>query len=163
MKKIRSFFKNPATKGVLSALAVIVFGFILLNLTFLFDALFQNFIDLIVGLFTKINLNMSTRWFPMGKHLSFAILIIIISYFLFSSKLKTIYKSIFMTVPLMTLFLTIGIFLHQSPWIAGIIIAGLALGVFYYFYKTKQPWLYYYTLALICALMLIIAIFQIEI
>jgi hypothetical protein len=32
-----------------------------------------------------------------------------------------------------------------------------------YFYKTKQSWLYYYTVALICFLMLIIAIFRIEI
>ena len=68
-----------------------------------------------------------------------------------------------MTVPLMTLFITIGLFLYQTPWIAGIIITMLTLGIIYYLYNKKQSWLYYYTLALTCVLMLIIAIFQIEI
>lgn len=37
--------KNPIFKNVLSAVAVAGFGFILLNLTFIFDFLFQSLVD----------------------------------------------------------------------------------------------------------------------
>jgi len=37
--------KNPILKNILSAVAVAGFGFILLGLTFIFDALFQSLTD----------------------------------------------------------------------------------------------------------------------
>ncbi|HOI19235.1 MAG: hypothetical protein ACP5OA_04835 [Candidatus Woesearchaeota archaeon] len=163
MRKLKHFFRNPLIKGFLSALAIAVFGYILLILTFLFDALYQNTIRRIIGLFMPFNPDSQLFWLPPLLHISFLVIIMAISYFFFRLKLKDIYKSTFMTVPLMTLFITIGLFLYQTPWIAGIIITMLTLGIIYYLYNKKQSWLYYYTLALTCVLMLIIAIFQIEI
>lgn len=41
-----SFFRKPLVKNILFALAIATFGFVLLNLTFLFAAVFQKFIDI---------------------------------------------------------------------------------------------------------------------
>jgi len=142
-------FKNPIVKNILSAVAVAGFGFILLNLTFLFDFLFQSLVDAIVTLFTPVNFNMAWYWFPSLKHALFVGVIGVISWFVFRSKLGVLYKAIFMTVPLAVVFATLGIFLYRWP-IAAYSLGGLfAIGVLYYFYRTKQPWLYSYTVILV--------------
>ena len=142
-------FKNPIVKNILSAVAVAGFGFILLNLTFLFDFLFQSLVDAIVTLFTPVNFNMAWNWFPPVKHALFVGVIGVISWFVFRSKLGVLYKAIFMTVPLAVVFATLGIFLYRWP-IAAYSLGGLfAIGVLYYFYRTKQPWLYSYTVILV--------------
>jgi len=141
--------KNQIIKNILSALAVAVFGFILLNITFLFDALYQGLVRGFIGLFIPLNSNTDLYWFPPIMHASFVVLIGIISWFVFKSKLKILYKAIYMTVPLAVVFATIGMFLYQWP------IASYSLGILfgvcilYYLYRTKQPWVYYYTVILV--------------
>jgi len=44
---------------------------------------------------------------------------------------------------------TLGMFLFSSPLPAFSLGALLVIGVLYYFYRTKQPWLYYYAVILI--------------
>lgn len=141
---IREFLKNNTVKNILSALAVAVFGFILLNLTFLLDASYQVPIRRIVGHFAQIGPE-STRFFPFLMHGSFAAIICIISYFVFRSRMRVLFKAIYMTVPAATVLATVGILSYQTP-IIGYCIGGiLCFGTLYYFYRTKQPWLYYYT------------------
>jgi len=87
----------------------------------------------------------------------------VISWFVFRSKLGVLYKAIFMTVPLAVVFATLGIFLYRWP-IAAYSLGGLfAIGVLYYFYRTKQPWLYYYTVILIGITMLLVGLLGVEI
>ena len=156
-------FKNPIVKNILSAVAVAGFGFILLNLTFLFDFLFQSLVDAIVTLFTPVNFNMAWNWFPPVKHALFVGVIGVISWFVFRSKLGVLYKAIFMTVPLAVVFATLGIFLYRWPVAAYSIGSLLGIGVLYYFYRTKQPWLYYYTVILIGITMLLVGLLGVEI
>lgn len=156
-------FKNPIVKNILSAVAVAVFGFILLNLTFIFDFLFQSAVIWCIKLFTPVNPLMDWHWFPPMMHISFVILIGLISCFIFRSNLRVLYKAIFMTVPLAVVFVTIGIFLYRWPIAVYSLGALFFLGVLYYFYRTKQPWLYYYTLILISLLVLIAGFLGVEI
>jgi cation transport ATPase len=146
MKKL---LKNPVVKNILSALAVAIFGFILLNLTFLFDALFQSLIDGIVRIFTPVDFNMSWQWFPPIKHAMFVVVILLISWFVFRSKLKVLYKAIYMTVPVAVVLATVGIFLYQWQIVSYSVGSLLCIGTLYYFYRTKQPWLYYYAVVLV--------------
>lgn len=157
--KSRVLIKNPVIKNVLSAIAVAFFGFILLTLTFIFDALFQSLVDWVVKLFTSVDFNMTWHWFPPVKHALFVVIIGLISWLVFRSKLKTIYKAIYMTVPVAVVLVTVGMFLYRWPIVGYSVGSLLCIGTLYYFYRTKQPWLYYYTVVLIG---LILAIFTLS-
>jgi hypothetical protein len=146
---MKKFLKNPLVKNILSALAVAIFGFILLILTFLFDAIFQSLVDGIIKLFTPVDINMTWYWFPPIKHASFIVIISLISWLVFRSKLKVLYKAIYMTVPVATVLVTVGMFLYRWPIVVYSVGSLLCIGTLYYFYRTKQPWLYYYTVVLV--------------
>lgn len=156
-------FKNPIVKNVLSAIAVAGFGFILLNLAFLFDYLFQSLVDGFIKLFTPVNFNMTCYWFPPIKHAMFVVIIGLISWLIFRSKLGVLYKAIFMTVPLAVVYVTIGIFFYRWPIIVYSLGGLFSISILYYFYRTKKPWLYYYTLILVGITMLIVGLLGIEI
>ena len=158
-----SFLKKPIAKNILSGLVVALFGFILLVLTFLFDFLFQTTVIKFIELFTQVDFEAGWQWFPPTMHGLFALIVGVISWFVFHSKLRVLYRAIFMPVPLVVVFATIGIFLYQWP-IAVYSLGGLFfIGIFYFFYYTKQPWLYYYTLFLVGLAMLFIGLSGAEI
>jgi hypothetical protein len=150
-------FKNPIVKNILSALAVAGFSFIMLNFTFLFDFLFQSLADGIIKLFTTADINMTWHWFPPAKHAVFVVIIGLISWLIFRSKLRALYKAIYMTVPLSVVFVTLGMFLYRWPVVVYSIGSLFGVSVLYYFYRTKRPWLYYYTVILVG---LVLAIFS---
>lgn len=153
---MNKFLKKPLVKIVLSALAVAFFGFILLNLTFMFDALYQGVIRRIVRLFIPLGSDMSLYWFPPVMHGSFVVIIGLISWFVFRTKLRVLYKATYMTVPVATVLVTVGIFFYRWPVLPFLIGGLLCIGTLYYFYRTKQSWLYYYTVILVG---LVLAIF----
>lgn len=154
--------RNPIIKYILSALAVAIFGFILLNVTFFLDYIFQSIVGFFIRLFTSVDYNM-TSWYPPLMHLLFLVIIVLISWFVFHSKVKVLYRSIYMTVPLAAVFATIGIFLYRRPTFAYLLGAIFFISVLYYFYKTKKPWIYYYTLVLVSFVMLLVSILGVEI
>lgn len=156
-------FKNPIVKKILSAIAVAGFGFVLLNLTFMFDFLFQSLVLGFIKLFTPTDLMMTHNWFPPMMHILFMFIIGLISWFIFRSKLRVLYKAIYMTVPLAVIFVTLGMFLYRWPPVAYLLGSLFGIGVLYYFYRTKQPWLYYYTLILIGLAMLLVGLLGVEI
>src|SRR3989338_6640101 len=125
MMKI-TILKNPIAKNILSAIVVAGFGFILLNIAFLLDFLFQSVIDGIIGLFTQADFNMVWYWFPPIKHAMFVVIIGLISWFVFKSKLKVLYKAVYMTVPLAVVFATIGIFFYS--WLVIVYLLGGLFG-----------------------------------
>jgi hypothetical protein len=149
--------KNPVLKNILSAVAVAGFGFILLNIAFIFDFIFQSLIIGAIKFFVAGDPFMEFFWFPPMMHLLFAGVIGLISWFVLKSKLRPLLKAIYMTVPLAVVFVTIGIFLYRWP-IAVFSLSGLfGAGVLYYLYRAKQPWIYYYTVILVG---LVLAIFS---
>jgi hypothetical protein len=156
MKKSK-LLKNQVLKNILSALAVAFFGFILLNIAFLFDYLFQSVIMLLIRIFTPADLYMEFTWFPPMMHVLFVVLIGLISWLVFRSKLRVLFKATYMTVPLAVVFVTIGMFLYPWPLVALLLGGLVAMGILYYFYLTKQPWLYHYTVILVA---LTLAIFS---
>jgi len=96
-------------------------------------------------------------------HALFVVIIGLISWLVFRSKLGVLYKAIYMTVPLAVIFVTLGILLYRWPVVAYSLGSLFAIGVLYYFYHTKKPWLYYYTLILVGLAMLMVGLLGIEI
>jgi len=136
-------------RNVLSALAVAVFGLVLLNLTFLVDYLFHTLALWALGFFVPTSLMGECRWIPLLMHISFAAAIILFSFVVFKSKLGTLLKAIYMTVPLAVIFVTLGIMFYQWPVVPFMLSISFGLLVLYYLYRAKQPWIYYYTLFLV--------------
>lgn len=153
--------KNPIVKNVLSAVAVAGFGFILLNLAFLLDALFQNMVVGFVRLFAPVDLMHS--WITAVLQALFALIISLTGWLVFRSKLGVLYKAIYTTVPMAVVLVTIAILLYRLP--VAIFSAGglVSMAVLYYFYRTKQPWIYYYAVFLVTLALAIMALFGVEI
>lgn len=156
--KEEKMFQNPYVKNVLSALAIVFFGFILFNLTFLFDFSIQSVIRHIFRANT-----MTYQWFPPILHIIFMLIIALISWFVFKSNLKEIYKVIYLTVPAAVTFVTIGMFLYRWP-ILSYGISALIFGIIMvYFYRTKKTWLYYYTVIIVALVLLIMGLLGVDI
>jgi hypothetical protein len=154
--------KGSIVRGVLSALAVAVFGYVLLNAAFIFYFLLQSSIRALVGLVTPVDL-FRNSWLLMGVHVLFVIVIGLISWLILKSRLGTLYKAIYLTVPFAVVFVTIGILLFRWPAAAYLSSGLFAAGVLYYLHRTRQPWLYYYTLVLIGLTLLISNLLGMEI
>jgi len=155
--------KNPFVKNILSAIAVAGFGFILLNLAFIFDFLFTSLVLGLIKIFTPVDLMMTYGWFPPIMHGLYMIIIGLISWRIFKSKLRVLYKAIYLTVPTAAALVTVGMFLYRWPLVAFLTGGLLSAGVLYSFYRTKQPWLYYYTVILIAVILGIMGVLGVEI
>jgi hypothetical protein len=155
--------KNKNVKNILSAVAVTIFGFILLNLTFIFDAFYQGIIRRIVGFFIALGPETNLYWFPPLMHGSFVVIIGLISWVIFRTKWRVLFKAIFMVVPVAVVLVTFGIFLYRWPFILYTISGLFSCGILYYLYKTKLPWLYYYSVILISLILLIMSIMGVDI
>ena len=97
-----------------------------------------------------INLTPETNifWLPPLLHLSFLVIIGVISWFIFKSRLKVIYKAVYLAIPVAVVLVTIGIFLSNFPIILYPLGTLIVLGILFYLYYKKQSWLYYYTVIL---------------
>lgn len=54
-----------------------------------------------------------------------------------------------MTVPLAVVLISLGIFFYRWPVVVYLSGGLFSISVLYYFHRTRQPWLYYYTLILV--------------
>jgi hypothetical protein len=146
-----NLLKRPYVINILSALAVAAIGFVLLNLTFLFNFLVFRFIDI----FIPDDLESLPRWLPVARHILFVIIIGLISWVMFRLKLPVLIKAIFMTVPTAVTLVTIGILLNPVPVLPYVIGGLLTIGVLYYFYRTNKSWLYYYSVSLVAVILMV--------
>lgn len=159
-----NIFKNQIVKNILSMVAVAGFGFVLLNLTFLFDYFFQALISFLIKFFVPVEwLYKNTFWFPSVMHGLFMVVIGLISWRIFKSKLKVLFKATFLVVPVAVILVTFGIFFYQWPIIPQLLGGLFSFGLLYYFYRSKQPWIYYYAVILISLVLLIGGILGMEI
>lgn len=149
--------KKPITKNIISALAIVVSSFILLNVTFILDYLFHGLIEIIAGfLFPKVvRHDISLPWYPFLIHFLFAVFIALISILVFRSRLGSFQKATFLTIPVAVFLVTLGIFFYQSPLFIYLIGSFSIITTLYYFHQKKLPWLYSYSVILIALLLLI--------
>jgi hypothetical protein len=139
------------TRNVLLALAVAAGGFVLLNLTFLLDFLFQSALRPVFSVFRPSILEGGPGWSGPWLHVLFFLLIGLISWFVYRSKLPVLIKAIYTVVPTAVTLATVGILLYQWPaavWITGILITTTTLALLY---VKKQPWLYFFAVSLTAA------------
>jgi len=146
-----NLLKHPLVKNILSAVVVAAAGFVLLNLTFLFYFLVFQFFDI----FARSNPESIPQWIPPARAIIFMAIIALLSWVIFRSKLPTLVKAIFMTVPTAVVLAMIGILLYPSPVLPYLVGALLTIGVLFYFYRTHKPWLYFYSVTLVALTLMI--------
>jgi hypothetical protein len=135
-------------RNVLLALAVAAGGLVLLNLTFLLDFLFQRVLRTLFSVLIPSILETGPSWSAPWLHVLFLLLIALISWLVYRSKLPALLKAIYTVVPTAVTLATVGIVLYQWPaavWIAGILITTATLVLLY---VKKQPWLYFFAVGL---------------
>jgi len=151
-------------KTVLQTVAVPVFGLIMLNAAFIFDWGYQSLLRYVILKPLMIDAMMiEGHWLPPAMHASFVVIIGLISWPILKSKLNTLIKAIYLTVPTAVVFATVGIFLYKWPVIEFTVGGIISLGVLYYLYATKKSWLYYYAICLVGAALLAVGILGIDI
>jgi len=148
---------KPYQKNILSALVIIIGGFILFNIAFLLAALVINATMRVLG--------MAQHEAPsMVGRVLFLILIILSSWFVFRSKLKDLIKATFLTMPLMVVLVMAGISLYQqAKWMVAGTGAVIIFAVLYYLYKKKLSWLYYFSTLYVAVVALCVMLFNVEI
>lgn len=137
-------------KNILSVLVIVVGGFILFNLAFLLTAFVTNAVISFSGMrqFRAVHI--------IGRGLSL-LLIFLLSWSVFRSRLNDTIKATFLTMPLMVILVIIGVSLYQqSKWIIAGIGAVIICGVILYLHKKKFPWVYYFSTLYVASLALYI-------
>ena len=148
---------KPWQKNVLSALIVVAGGFILFNLAFLLAALVINTTMSVLG----ITQNEAPH--IVGR-VVYLLLIFLITWIVFRSRLNDTIKATFLTMPLMVILVMIGISVYQqSNWVIAGIGAVIICALLYYLYKKKLSWLYYFSTFYVAAVALYILLSGIEI
>lgn len=141
---------KPWQKNVLSVIVIVAGGFLLFNLAFLLLAVTVHTCRIAVTLLGGYSVEDMN---PMFCRYVYVMVILLISIFIFKSKLSTLIKATYLTTPLMVILILIGLlFYHQPQWLSIIVGAAIVLATIFFFYKKKLTWQYYiatiYTAAL---------------
>lgn len=152
---------QPWQKTALSVLVITGGGFLLFNAAFMLAALFFQAGNWVVSMIT------GKGPYPVNQMLwaaLFLVLLIVASWFVLRSKLPTLAKATFLTMPLMVLLIFLGILFYELPtWIptmAGILLVGAIL---FFLIKKRLPWQYYVATLYTGALALVVALTGMEI
>ena len=148
-------------KNVLSAILIAASGFILFNIAFMLAAGTIWTCNWIVSLFTgKMDMAVNSIY----GALVFVLIMLVASWFIFKSKLKPIFKAIYLPMPLMVVLIFIGVLLFHLPqWVPISIGAVIIASILFFLYKKKLSWLYYFATLYTGAMALYVVIGGIEI
>lgn len=143
---------KPWQKNLLSIIIIIIGGFALFNFAFILTALVVRATMIVM----RTPENMPPPY--IGRYIT-VILILIISYIVFKSRLNDTIKATYLTMPLMVILVMIGISLYgQSQWIIYGVGTIVIFATVFYIFKKKLPWLYYFSVLYVATLGLYIMI-----
>ncbi|MDD3315248.1 MAG: hypothetical protein PHH05_07145 [Syntrophaceticus sp.] len=144
-------------QNILSILVIAGVGFVLFNVAFLLAAFVFNASIKIMGL-------PQDAAPPVVGRVAYLIIILLISWLVFRSKLNNLVKATYLTMPLMIVLIMLGISTYQQPaWLTAGIGAMIVRAVVYYIYNKRLSWLYYFATFYVALLALCVMIFRIEI
>lgn len=156
--------KRPGLSKIFMALSVAALGFILLNAAFIFDFLYQSAVRLLLRpLIGPEVFLLSASWIHSFLSISFAAIIVVISYFVLKSDFSIIIKAAFFTVPVATALITVGLAFYRQPVLAFALCGLICALMLRYMYMKKVHWLYYYALLLTASTLAIMTLSGVDI
>lgn len=142
-------------KNFLDGLLVLVFGFLLLNVTFAFYGAIAAVLSI---LFPKDIAQSSPIFMPLMVG-AISIGVLAASFFLiFKSEFKDLYKASIMMVPTAILLAVPGALLSQYPFFVFLAGALVVVGIFSFLYLKKMSWLYYLSVSFVTIGLLLIVL-----
>lgn len=142
-------FKNKILNNIFYAVAVAGFGMLMLDIVFLLGYLFHQAVLAMVGILGPSSVLERTRWFPPLVHFAYLAIIGAVSWLVYKSKSRTLYKAICLPVPVAAVSVTIGMFFYAWPVAVYALNAFFYAGILHYFGRAKKPWIYYYAVILV--------------
>ena len=130
-------------------MAVAGFGMLMLNFAFLAYYFFHQAVLAAVGIFGPPSALERNRWFPPLVYFAYLAIIGAVSWLIFKSKSRTLYKAICLPVPAAAVSATIGMFFYARPVAVYALNAFFYAGILHYFSRAKKPWIYYYAVILV--------------
>ena len=147
--------RKPWQKALLSMVTIVAGGFVLFNLSFLLAVLVTYAIKAVSGGVAEVE--------PYALGVYF-VLLGILSWFIFRSKLNDLLKALYLTMPLMTVLVGVGIALNAQPkWIRLAAGAVAVFAVLAYLFKRKLSWMYVFAAVFVGVMGLIIVLANIQI
>jgi len=134
---------------------IVLAGFVLFNVAFLFVAL----------------LNRAFGYFALGEAQNpkitlavFVVILIVLSWLIFKSKMSTLLKATYLTMPLMSLMVIVGIYTTPLPQWVTFSLEGLLIGLCVGYIRMKHlEWEYTFSVLYCTVLGLIIILFNVQI
>ncbi len=147
---------KPWQKNLFSAFIIIAGGFLLFNLAFLIFAFITNTAMSALGIPENTSPPSVLRAFAVTVILMIAVLV-------FRSKLNDTVKATFLTMPLMTILVLVGMTLYPKTLLVVLLSAAIIGGLIFYLYQKKLPWVYFFATIYVAALGLYILLADVQI
>lgn len=148
-------------KNILSALTILVGGFVLFNVAFLLAFIVYRIYGIVI--MSIMDNGDNARAIHFSWHYFYIIIVFILSWIILRRQFTALVKATFFTMPLIVVLTEVGIQFYQWPflvWGVSIFIIGT---VFLYLYKMKCSWLYYFATIYVVAVELFVMISGMEI
>lgn len=163
-KKFHRIYKVPLVSYILSAAAIIGVGFILFNVAFILAWLVNTIVQIPLDVFLPDGTRSNYSLVSTIQYVVYLIIVAIISWLILKSKkFSVLVKAIYLTMPTMIIFVTMGMLFNKTPIIMIGLSAVIALGAFYYLYLKKLPWQYWLAIAYVLFVTFCIVIIRVEI
>lgn len=147
---------KPWQKNLLSAFVIMAGGFLLFNVAFLIFAFITNAAMGALG--------MPENAGPPSALRALAVTVILmIALAVFRSKLNDTIKATFLTMPLMTILVLVGMSFYTKTFLVVLISAAVIGGLIYYLHQKKLPWVYYFATIYVAVLGLYVMLAGVEI
>lgn len=148
-------------KNILSALVIMLVGFLLFNVAFMLAFLVNTVYGFAIRSFVDGTDNAS---FVHGLwHYIFIVIVLVISWIVLRSKLNDLAKATYFTMPMVVVLTEIGLQLFEMQALVWVLGAVLVAAVLFYLYMTKRSWLYYFATLYSAAVMAFVVLAGIEI
>ncbi|MDD3036161.1 MAG: hypothetical protein PHO93_04545 [Candidatus Saccharimonadaceae bacterium] len=151
--------KDPYVKKTLQAIFIFLVGFILLCVTYLVYATVYNITDYLV----PKEFVLANSWYESIRMLVVSLALLLGFGFLLKSKLSNIYKAAIMIVPTTIILVVSGVILYENPLASYLLGSLMTFTALAYLHLTKQPWYYWFAIAVVAVSLMVVAMTGVEI
>lgn len=151
----KSRLRGQVFADAVSAVIVAVTGFVFLNLAFIAFAGFYNLASMAMRSFSGRETVDFERFDPSILGWVFLLLVTVVFWLVYKSKLHVVIKASFLMVPFATSLVLIGIAFYGKPSMAYVVSGLASAALLLLLYRRKENWLYFFSTALVIVMMLI--------
>lgn len=151
--------KNTYNKKTPQAVFIFLVGFVLLCVTYLIYATVYNITDYLV----PKEFVLANSWYESIRMLVVSLILLLGFGLLLKTKISDIYKAAFMIVPTAIVLVVSGVILYENPLASYLLGSLMTFTALAYLHLTKQPWYYWFAIAIVAVSLMAVAMTGVEI